>query len=60
MFCLLCRKHDAVNLQKSRKFNSEAAIRYKRKAVQEHSTSQQHRAAVNAELQSRVSVFHVE
>lgn len=58
MFCLLCRKHDATNLQnKSKKFNTEPAVRFKRKSVEEHSTSQQHKAAVSAELLSRVSVF---
>ena len=61
MFCLLCRKHDVANLQnKSKKFNSEPAVRFKRKSVEEHSTSQQHKAAVNAELLSRVSVFQKE
>ena len=61
MFCLLCRKHDATNLQnKSKKFNTEPAVRFKRKSVEEHSTSQQHKAAVSAELLSRVSVFQRE
>ena len=61
MFCLLCRKHDATNLQnKSKKFNTEPAVRFKRKSVEEHSTSQQHKAAVTAELLSRVSVFQRE
>lgn len=61
MFCLLCRKHDVTNLQnKSKKFNTEPAVRFKRKSVEEHSTSQQHKAAVSAELLSRVSVFQKE
>lgn len=61
MFCLLCRKHDAANLQnKSKKFNTEPAVRFKRKSLEEHSTSQQHKAAVSAELLSRVSVFQRE
>ena len=47
MFCLLCRKHDATNLQNtSKKFNTEPAVRFKRKSIEEHSTSQQHKAAV--------------
>lgn len=55
MFCLLCRKHDATNLQnKSKKFNTEPAVRFKRKSVEEHSTSQQHKAAVSAERLSVV------
>ena len=61
MFSLLCRKHDVTNLQnKSKKFNTEPAVRFKRKSVEEHSTSQQHKAAVSAELLSRVSVFQKE
>ena len=61
MFCLLCRKHDATNLQnKSKKFNTEPAVRFKRESVEEHSTSQQNKAAVSAELLSRVSVFQKE
>ena len=48
MFCILCRKHDVSNLQnKSKKFNSEPAVRFKLKSVEEHSISQ-HEAAVNA------------
>ena len=61
MFCLLCIKHDATNLQnKSKKFNTEPAVRFKRKSVKEHSTLQQYNAAVSAELLSRVSVFRKE
>ena len=61
MFCILCRKHDVSNLQnKSKKFNSEPAVRFKRKSVEEHSTSQQQKATVNVELLSRVSVFQKE
>lgn len=61
MFCLLCKKHDATNLQnKSKKFNTEPAVCFKRKSVEEHSTSQQHKAAITAELLSPVSVFQKE
>ena len=61
MFCLLCRKHDATNLQnKSKKFNTEHAVRFKRKSIEEHSASQQHKEAVSAELLSSVSVFQRE
>ncbi|KAK2550112.1 hypothetical protein P5673_029304 [Acropora cervicornis] len=50
-----------MNLQnKSKKFNTEPAVRFKRKSVEEHSTSQQHKAAVSAELLSPVSVFQRE
>ena len=61
MFCLLCREHDAMNLKnKGKKFNTEPAVCFKRKSVEKHSTSQQHKAAVSAELLSRVSVFQRE
>ena len=56
MLCLLCRKHDATNRQNKR--NTEPAVCFK--SVEEHSTSQQHKAAVTAELLSRVSVFQKE
>ena len=61
MFCLLCRKHGTTNYQnKSKKYNVEPAIRFKRKAVEDHASSQQHAAAVTAELLSRVSTFEEE
>lgn len=58
MFCLLCRKHSTVNMQnKSSKYSKDPAVRYKRKAVEDHANSKQHAAAVEAELISRVSFF---
>lgn len=58
MFCILCRKHNAVNPQnKTKKFNVDASVRYKRKAVEEHASSAQHVAALEAELMSRDSTF---
>ena len=58
MFCLLCRKHGTTNYQhKSKKYNLEPAVRFKRKAVEDHANSQQHAAAVTAELLSSVSTF---
>ena len=49
MFCLLCRKHNVVNTKnKSKKFNMEPAVRFKKKAVEEHANSQQHSAAITA------------
>lgn len=58
MFCIICRKHDTINPQnKSKKFNTEPSVRFKRKTVEEHASHQQHLAAVEAELLSRVSVF---
>ena len=61
MLCILCRKHDVANLQnKSKKFNSEPAVHFRWKSVEEDSTSQQQKAAMNAELLSHVSVFQKE
>ena len=61
MFCLLCRKHGTTNYQnKSKKYNLEPAVKFKRKAVEDHANSQQHAAAVTAELLSRVSSFEEE
>ena len=58
MFCLLCRKHDTLNPQnKTKKFNRDASVRYKRKAVEEHANTDQHLAAIEAELMNRVSTF---
>ena len=58
MLCIICRKHDTINPQnKSKKFNTEPSVRFKRKTVEEHASHQQHLAAVEAELLSRVSVF---
>lgn len=61
MFCYLCRKHNVANTKnKSKKFNVEAAVRFKKKAVEDHANSQQHKDAIAAELLSRVSTFHEE
>ena len=58
MFCLFCRKHDTWNSQnKAKKFNLDASVRYKRKSVEDHANSDQHLAAVEAELMNRVSTF---
>ncbi|KAK3726559.1 hypothetical protein QZH41_001963 [Actinostola sp. cb2023] len=42
---------------KTKKFNLEASVRYKRKTVEEHARTAQHTASVEAELISRVSTF---
>lgn len=61
MLCLLCRKHNINNTEnKSKKFNMEPAVWFKKKAVEEHANSQQHSAAINAELLSRVPTFNEE
>ncbi|XP_078263102.1 uncharacterized protein LOC144597504 [Rhinoraja longicauda] len=57
MYCYLCRRHDAHNRQnKTKVFNGTPAVRYKKAALQAHAESQQHGAAVRAELSSRLSV----
>ena len=45
---------------KTKKFNMDASIRYKRKTVEEHARSAQHTASVECELLSRVSTFQIE
>ena len=61
MFCLVCKKHNKINLQnKSSKFNNEASVRFKHNAVLEHGKSQQHKSALQAEMIRRVFVFHKE
>ena len=51
-------KNNAVNPQnKTKKFNVDASVRYKRKSVEEHAYSAQHVAALEAELMSRDSTF---
>ena len=58
MYCILCRKNNTVNPQnKTKKFNADASVRYKRKTIEKHSSSAQHVAALEAELMSRDSIF---
>ncbi|XP_028516259.1 uncharacterized protein LOC110243833 [Exaiptasia diaphana] len=61
MFCLICRKHDSTNsINKAKKFNAEPGVRFKRKALQDHSNGQQHKSSVLAELIKRSSPFLAE
>ena len=61
MFCLLCKKHNTANLKNnSRVYNLIPAQRLKTDALKDHSKSAQHAAAVQAEMLSRVSIFHKE
>ena len=54
MFCL-CKRHNIANTKnKSKKFNVKPAVRFKKKAVEDH-TNCQHKDAMTAELLSRVS-----
>lgn len=61
MYCLLCRTHDTMNNQnKSKTYNKDPSTRLKQIAVTDHAKSKMHRAAIEAELTSRVSIFHKE
>ena len=61
MFCLLCRKHDAGSkFNKSKVFNLDGSVRFRKPTLIEHSNSQQHRDAISAEHLQRVSTFHRE
>ena len=64
MFCLLCIMHDCENpFNKQKKFNHVPAVRYKKSALvgkDGHSSSQQHKMAIERELNKRVSYFHKE
>ena len=61
MFCFLCKKHNTENQQnKSKVFNATPSIRFKKTALQDHLSTQQHKDAVEAEMLGRVSVFHKE
>lgn len=61
MFCLLCRQNDEHNLQnKSKVFNRDPSVRFKKSALEEHRNSAQHGGAIQREMMKRVSVFHKE
>ena len=45
---------------KCKKFNIEPGVRFKHKALEDHASSQQHKAAVMAELINRTSPFQAE
>ena len=61
MFCLLCRKHNAGSkFNKSKVFNLDGSVRFRKPTLTEHSNSQQHRDAISAEHLQRVSTFHRE
>ena len=61
MFCILCNKHATQNLSnKSKTYSSEPATRFRKLALEEHASSEQHHAATTAEMLSQVSVFHQE
>ena len=61
MFCLLCRKDNLSNkFNKSKTFNIEPSVRYRKPTLLEHVSTQQHHDAVAAEHLQRVSDFHKE
>ena len=61
MYCFICRKHNMENARnKCKKFNLEPGVRFERKAVEDHASSQQHKASVMAELINRTSPFQAE
>ena len=61
MYCFLCKKHNTENSKnKSKVYNSTPSVRFKKSALKDHSTSQQHKDAIEAEMLSRVSQFHKE
>ena len=55
MFCLLCKKHNTAHLK-----NNSKVYNLKTDALKDYSKSAQHAAAVQAEMLSRVSIFHKE
>ena len=61
MFRFLCKKHNTENVKnKSKVYNSTPSVRFKKSAIKDHSSSQQHKDAIEAEMMSRVSLFHKE
>ena len=59
IFCFLCRKHKTLNTQNSAAvFSSSPGTRYLKEALQEHEATKMHKAAVEAEMNQRVSLFH--
>ena len=58
---MLCKKHNTAHLKNNSKvYNLIPAQRLKTDALKDHSKSAQHAAAVQAEMLSRVSIFHKE
>jgi len=58
MFCLLCKKHNRINVQnKATSFGENPSVRMKKSAMVDHIASKKHQGAMEAEMLSRVSVF---
>ena len=61
MFCFLCKKHNTENAKhKSKAYNSMPIVLFKKSAVKHHCTSHQHKDVIEAEMLSRISLFHKE
>jgi len=61
VFCFLCRKHKALNTQNSATvFSSTSSTRYRKEALREHAATKMHKAAIETEMNQRVSVFHAQ
>ena len=59
MFCFLCCKHKTLNTQNNAAvFSTTPSKRYRKEAIREHSSAKMHQAAVEAEMNQRVSMFH--
>ena len=59
MFCFLCCKHKTLNTQNNAAvFSTTPSTRYRKEAIREHSLTKMHEAAVEAEMNQRVSMFH--
>ena len=59
MFCFLCCKHKTLNTQNNAAvFSSTPRKRYRKEAIREHSSAKMHQAAVEVEMNQRVSMFH--
>ena len=50
MFCFLCKKHNTENKNKSKAYNATPSVHLTRSAIKDHSASQQHKDATEAEM----------
>ena len=58
MFCFLCKKHNTENKKnKSKAYNATPSVCFKKSAIKEHSASQQHKDAIEAEMGFLVHSF---
>lgn len=58
VYCFLCRKHKTLDTQNNAAvFSSSPGTRYQTEVLQEHAVTNMHKAAIEAEMNQRVSVF---